>query len=75
MFEYIKSLFSKPQYQFSFVDGVVMALIILGVVFLCFAVYWLTFVTMPSIAQKISRKRVIKRLEKMKENEQDGDIR
>lgn len=75
MIEYIKSLFSKPQYQFSFFDGVVMALIVLGVVFLCLAVCWLTFVTIPSIAQKISRKRVIKRLEKIKENEQDGDIR
>ena len=67
MFEYIKSLFTKPHYQFNFIDGIVMVLIIMGVSGLCLGVLYLYI----HIQMKIIKRRAIKKAKEKK----DGDIR
>lgn len=67
MFEYIKSLFTKPQYQFNFIDGLVMVLIIMGIVGLCLGVLYLY----THIQFKIIKRKAIKKSKEKK----DGDIR
>lgn len=67
MFEYIKSLFTKPHYQFNFIDGIVMVLIIMGVLGLCLGVLYLY----THIQLKIIKRKAIKKSKEKK----DGDIR
>lgn len=67
MFEYIKSLFTKPHYQFNFIDGIVMVLIIMGVLGLCLGVLYLY----THIQLKIIKRKGIKKSKEKK----DGDIR
>lgn len=67
MFEYIKSLFTKPYYQFNFIDGIVMGLIIMGVLGLCLGVLYLYI----HIHLKIIKRKAIKKSKEKK----DGDIR
>ena len=67
MFEYIKSLFTKPYYQFNFIDGIVMVLIIMGALGLCYGVLYLY----THIHCKIIKRRAIKKAKEKK----DGDIR
>jgi hypothetical protein len=65
--EYIKSLFTKPHYQFNFIDGIVMVLIVMAVVGLCLSVLYLY----THIQLKIIKRRAIKKAKEKK----DGDIR
>ena len=67
MFEYIKSLFTKPNYQFNFIDGIVMVLIIMGVLCLCCGVLYLY----THIQLKIIKRKAIKKSKEKK----DGNIR
>ena len=67
MFEYIKSLFTKPHYQFNFIDGIVIVLIIMAVAGLCLgAVYLYTHIHF-----KVIKRKAIKKSKEKK----DGDIR
>lgn len=57
MFEYIKSLFTKPRYQLNLIDGIVMVLIVIGVVGVCFgAVYLYTHIHFKVIKRKAIKK-------------------